>query len=728
MRRRLGSFLIQVIFFAIVVAMFVSASIAIAHSATLRGQQQARKQRAERAIKSGIDYAIARVRATPGGDWRAQTATTVQIGDLFVSEKDGQVIGWLREGENWSRFRMTFNFRNGAGGADRLDDPTTGVQTLSPCFNNLMANSGFPMPTDPTVATALDARLLVPAHSLLLRIEGASGSASASPGSSPADFYSSPAILQAESIQQLQLTSTPQTDAVLSSPGSLKFWVKAGQAVTLDSEGASQARMRTKTDLEVLDETGGGGFLASPAGQLRTPNVGRDTGRTQILSTTMSFQSEQATDPLYRITLGQAPATSTGSAQLDAGVYEVNLVNGSPVIKRFAMSIAAYKAQRVLGPVAGGSVVTLDPSVGVTVKGGKVELHFSKDTRVNPSGTLQDLAIVPAGGAYQEADNPPPPPPLGGGALSTQERYVADLATLLEQQLIMAPTMATAGQSTSTTYTGFADVRPSVFSAIQKLNPGARSVTAGPITLDLGAGTVDGISGWDAQNRDALPGTYNYSNGALLLAQALLANSSCQRDVEEMLGQPLPSFVAGIPTPAPRTSSAGLSVDDLAIRLEGPGTSTGLSDPVTLRGQRDILLGGAVQGLGGAIVAPGNLSLLGNGAYLRAANSVNLYSGGDLLIDGFALDPTGKIYNDVNLQGVVYALGQITINVGQAGSAIPWGTFNLEGAMVAYNPGSSVRIRAANSRLFFEPSYLTNVLESPFNSRSSFVSRAYHQQ
>ena len=48
--------------------------------------------------------------------------------DLIVNESEGQVVGWVREGPTWSRFRIRFNWQDGAASAtpvsDALNDPT----------------------------------------------------------------------------------------------------------------------------------------------------------------------------------------------------------------------------------------------------------------------------------------------------------------------------------------------------------------------------------------------------------------------------------------------------------------------------------------------------------------------------------------------------------------------------------------------------------------------------
>ena len=152
------------------------------------------------------------------------------------------------------------------------------------------------------------------------------------------------------------------------------------------------------------------------------------------------------------------------------------------------------------------------------------------------------------------------------------------------------------------------------------------------------------------------------------------------------------------------------------------------------------MLAGMLEGKGGAVVSAGNLSLLGNGVDLQASvdatSGINLYGCGDILIDGFAFDDSSSRYNNISLKGVMYSWGQITVNAGKVGSSLPWGRFDLTGAMVAFgrDPSSSgtasarnISVTARSARLTFDPVYLSNLLDSPVSPDSRFVVRAYHQ-
>ncbi len=730
-------------FLAVVVTMFVSASIALAHSGHIRSQQQVRKQRAERALRSGIDYAISRVRSSTGGEWRAATTQTVKIGDLIVQEGGGQVVGWYRDGDNWSRFRFTFNFRDGDGGPDLLNNPTSPM-VLRPSFNNLASNYGYKFPQDPTNPSA-GTRWEVPAHCLLLNVEGASYRGSVD---DPSNLVDISALVSAETMLELSTSETTTSDAVLSAPSAITFRVADGESVVLEAAGNSVARVRSKNSLEVLQFDNQGGSLKAAKGELRTPNGGKEVGNTKLDPAKVTLQNEGNNDPFYRIPLAKAPDAGADAASLDAGVYEVTLEAGMPVIRHYEMSVQDYRQAKLDELLPAGKVVTLDSSIKVTANGSQVSVQFTKDATVaaNASG-LKDLAIVPAGGAFREQDNPDPPVVTGKSipAASPTGMYLASLAQKIHNNFYVG-----VSPQSSVTFPGIngQQIDPSLAGALRQLGPDEFNahVPGGPqMQLHESLPKIKVINN-SKVDWDGWGGTWNYTLGSLQIAQALVQNPKTHSYLEQILPGQVPAIGAEMPYPGfdntnfeavPATGPInGLSVNDFLIMLENDAADNG--KPVTLRGAGDVLLGGAIQGRGGAVVAPGNLSLLGNGANLESTNSINLYSGGDILIDGFAYDTSGKKYNPVRLKGVLYAHGNITVHVGSMDSKaqLNWGTFDLEGAAVAYGgdpatssppQGSQLHVTAQSARLLFEPAYLANLLESPVDSKSAFRYRAYHQ-
>lgn len=239
---RRGSFLIGVLLVAVVVAMFAAAALALAPAGLQRSQHQARRQAAERAIQSGTEYAIARIRATPGGRWRAADAYQFQTPGMLVQERDGQVVGWIQEGEAWARFRYTFNALDGPGGSDGLDNPS---QPMA----NPPLHSANNLPNNFEVPSPLGSPL--PPHCLLLSVEATCGSATLDGNGLPSGFSGNPSGVKSQQILELSSEELQGYDSVASATGNLDFTVQAGQSVHFNALGSGMARMRTKGGLEV---------------------------------------------------------------------------------------------------------------------------------------------------------------------------------------------------------------------------------------------------------------------------------------------------------------------------------------------------------------------------------------------------------------------------------------------------------------------------------------------
>lgn len=767
MTRRRGIFLISVMFIAVVLAMLVISALATTSMGLGQGRHQARRQAAERAIRTGMDYAIARVRATPGGWWRAAGSRQLQLNGMSVREDDGQVEGWVRDGAHWSRFRFNFNRQDGSGGADGLPDAAT-LSTMGLSCNNLPFNSELAVP-----GQAGSIRFQLPPHCLLLSIEGACG-----PGSQ-GSFQGQPATLRAEMVLQLSNLDTQLYDSVASSTGDLNFVVQAGQNVTFQAVGTGQGRLRSKAGLSVTDSASQGAPLVSPKGEIRTANNGNSVAST-IVASNIGRQQENPNDAFYSVALDSAPQAGVGAVSMRAGVYEVDLVNGQPEVKYFEMSYADYKQQRLAGTLTGGSVVDLDNDIQLNVldRPGQdgVEVHFTKDTTVEAVGTLNSLAVVPSKGAFQEGEVPAG----GGGGIAPIGQnatiYLALLANKIQAEL--SPGLVTSGpnMAISGAYTVVSQPFASVLTSYGGAGTGNLNTGGADLTFHNNGLHVGSVGNYN-NSWDGLPGIYNFQHGALQLAQHLWLNlpgdPSKQAALEAFMGVPVPPGFGGAnklppdigfegyvdlpetletdpnktndPTdPAtggsePTVNSSGLAVKDLKVRLERAGNS---GEPVTLRGAGDLVLAGMLEGHGGAIVAQGDISLLGNGVDLQAsqaaASSVNLYSTGNILVDGFAFDDSNSRYNDINLKGVMFSWGDITINAGKTGSPLSWGNFSLKGAMVAFGrdpadpsaPASSRRIQVTShhAELTFDPAYLFNLQDSPVNENSHLAIRAYHQK
>lgn len=133
---------------------------------------------ARRAAESGLEYAVTRLRENPR--WCGlSNAVVVEQEGLRVEEQRGNVIGLLTQpGAPDCQFRLRFNYQDGPGGGEGMNDPGGDFWFDTPwvSVNNLLGSSDAPIP----VADGGNGRVLIPAHthgvvptqSVTLRCEG----------------------------------------------------------------------------------------------------------------------------------------------------------------------------------------------------------------------------------------------------------------------------------------------------------------------------------------------------------------------------------------------------------------------------------------------------------------------------------------------------------------------------------------------------------------------------
>ena len=745
--KRRAIFLISMLFIALLVAMFASAALSLAPASLTQGRQLADRQVAERAIRTGMDYAVARLRAT-GGSWRGAAKMTVGSEDsgLIVEEGDGQIEGWVKDSERWSRFRIRFNYLDGSGGADDLEqpaDPWPELRQLS--FNNLHSNSSRPLPAcdaSGSVPTVASKRFDVPAHCIVLAVEGSCGKVNLT-GGRPSGFLYAPSQLNGEALLRINNPGNGAADAVVQAAGSLQFQVGENETVDFRSRTAQTARLRSRGNMAVDSQ----GKLTSPKGEVEGGWTGTNYDDKKI-----TIKPPDPKVAFYSINKDSTPQVGSGNT-VKGGVYEVDWdkTADKPLVRYYDMTYQEYWDKRSTGllvespagpPPAGFQVVDAKP-------GGKtdVQVQFGKDTLVTDSGKTKDLAIVPRQGAptEQEAATAGVPPAV------TPSGSLLSLANLLQTTLFNANAI----EPTPGWDSGAGDWFPSStwnMSATQASMQQPEPVPAPLVPIfqsivDAG-GTLPGFNlqglgstnptlqienwdvAWDGTSQD------NYQYGTLQLAQTLMN----QAQNNTGLAGALTSYSGAPIEEVDSQDLGGLSVQDLTIRLLDESTKgKDKNGAVTLRTEGSLLLGGKLKGSGASLIAGGNISLRGNGVDLNAnqENGLSLYAQGRVDINSFAYKLGKSRYEDVSIQGVLYSWGDIDIRTGGKDKT-RWSTFSLTGAMVSYgkdpgDPGSSanptkISLLAKDANLIFDPDYLQNLLKTQVNLDTQFSIVAYHQR
>ncbi len=682
-------FLISVLFFTLLVTMFVSAAIALAPSAAARALADGSVSSADRAAKSGIDWARNRLSSNPG--WTASTAATFSVNGLTITEGSGQVVGWMPQGSGWSRFRIRFNYQDGAASSaansDNMDDPPTlwtdfpyvssnnsqggGAKIAPLAANGSSYNSGGPWPT---------LQSNVPPAALLLSVEGCSGNGVTLGGAVPTGFSGS--VVYTKVIQTvLKFTNNqPILDAAVSSAGALNLTTysqnAAGWGSYLNTTTAGQpVRLRTKSSMG-LNST-----VQSSNADLRYVSSLTKKG----LSSNIIYGTDSSSG-FYQIPANKVRAASGNT--ISAGVYQVNS-DGS--VTYFDMNYPTYVAA---SPPAGGVPATLPTGMTPTVNPGsgpKWLMSVTQDLSVTQSsGGSTDLAIVPDGGApsQQGAGSAPAAP-----SENSTQSYVRNPP---------APSLSATLAYDSIAFT------------TALYNNGGSMTSFVPLTYNLSSRN-------DANVTIGLDGTVSFTGPPGSQA------TEFERILETMQrSSTFADFASAVGyTDAPAPPIAGQNTPvDVQLTLGSPGASITLANNVG-----NLTIGAQVQGNGAALVSSGNISLIGTSNTLstnpNAALGLDLYSQGSITIDPFHLPASGSSsVAATNLQGVIYAWQGINVLGGNSTTSAP---FNMTGAMIAYggNPSGSPGSAGAGSgqtsitgsviNITYDPSYLAGLLNSgPF--------------
>lgn len=698
--RKRAILLISVLFISVVVLIFVQASFALAPGALSRTQNDVERGAAERAAQSGIDWARSRLSSDPSWCANQTTVQTYQAPGLRVTEGHGQVLGWLRDGENWSRFRLRFNHQDGAPGAgpdsDNMADPPnpwTDLPYLS--CNNLQGASQRNLPLAGDASQSLNSgpwpntQLTVPASTLLLSIEGATGRTASE---NPDQFYGT---VHRRTVQALLKfgSNQPITDSAISSSGNLDINLFGG-TLRLDSLGGQTARLRSKDGLSV-------GAVNSTVGELRAAGT-MSTGALTNVTTSV----DHGPDGFYKIPISKVRTPSSGLT-LPAGTYVVTATN---TVMYYPMNYSDFVNA---SPPPTGSPVTLPAGMelnGPNATAPKFRLTVTQDLAINAAGAVTDFALVPDGGAAQSKNYgglPATPPPA-------------------------SPTKDFANWVT-TGATDISPITPAKNAWLEVLNqlPYGSSISSDlnyydywlspdhtdHIALPISSTTLPILTNTDAQPLFTALQRAGSTRTAALIPFYTAYTGAVPESTEE------------IPTTGPAASSK-LKPSDLELNLQGSGSS-GLT---VGNSHGSITLGSQVQGNGAALVSSKDISLIGTSNEFSStpgeALGLNLYAQGTINVDAFKLDTDTATFRSMSMKGILYAWQGVNIFAGNSDSN---SRFDLTGELVAYGgdptgppvPGvAKTTIHANNSTIIFDPSYVANLLETgPF----SFQILAWHE-
>lgn len=703
-KRTRAILLISVLFVSVVVLIFVQASFALAPGALSRTQNDVERGAADRAAQGGIDWARSRLSSDPTWCANQTTVQTFQASGMKVSEGHGQVLGWVKDGENWSRFRMRFNYQDGgplsgANSDNMANPPNPWADMPYLSCNNLQGASQCSLPLAGDTSQSVhsgpwpNVQLTVPEHTLLLSIEGATGRTASD---NPDQFYGTIHRRTVQALLKLG-SSQPVTDAAISSSGDLNIDLFGG-TLQLDSLGGQTSRLRSKDALSV-------GAVNSTRGELRAAGAISSGTLTNVTTTT-----DNGPDGFYKIPLSKVRTPSAG-LNLPAGTYVVTATN---TIMYYPMNYSDYVNA---SPPPVGTLYTLPTGMslnGPNTTGPKFRLTLSQDLTIDAAGAVTDFALIPDGGAAQSSQFgglPATPPPTIAS--------VDDFATWLK-----------AGPTNISPSPGAMEAWRNVLSSLGQ---------GYDISTDLNYHDYWLTSNHtnQAQPHIALPITstslpiLTNTNPAALAAAFQQAGPAA---VAALLPY-YPAYDGGNPSNPPPDSTAQPAPARLLpadVELEMHGSANAALTMANNHGS--ITLGSQVQGHGAALVSSKDISLIGTSSEFTStpgeALGLNLYAQGNINIDAFRLNANNGTFRNFAMKGILYAWEGVNIFAGNSASN---SRFNLTGELVAYGgdpsgppvPGlAKTTIHANNSTIIFDPSYVANLLQGgPF----SFQVVAWHE-
>ena len=704
-RKRRGIFMISVLFMAVLIAMFVGAAVALAPASLGQAAFETRQQAADRAAKTGLAWAQARLRNTP--DWNGTAVNTTLESDFQVRESQGQVVGWVHEGERWNRFRLRFNWQDGpTSPSDGMNNPSQGWSDFPLVSSNNLRGAS---PKDiflangpgGSVTNSSPLRLKLPENSVLLSVEGTSGSVTLDAAGNPTGFVGTPQQRTIEVVMRLSGPNQSVTPAAVMAAGDVALTLESAATGQLElAASATQAtRLRTKGALQVGQ--GGSPNVVSSKGELSANAVSNIT----INGTpgNVTKVAENSGDGFYAIPYSDVKVP-TSPALPPAGVYVVNQSGG---ITYYDMNFADYQLAKSAGTLPTGTTATIPGiSMATSTTSPKVRLTATQDMQVTATGSASDFVILP-----------------DGGAPSSNNSYDYSQATANVQtyfQLHNTPWLNPT--SNASAYSGWGNIMPNLPGVVQ-INANRWEWTASngaKAELNTSSLRWNRTSSWNTSSAmefaAAIAATFNPSspNAAQSLADY---NYLAQQSTA-------PQY---LPSPAVPAATE-LIPSDLQLTLQKPSGGS----LVLKNDGGNLVLGSQVLGNGGALVSGRDIQLLGTSSELSSTpsgtTSLNLYAKGNVLVSTFKLDSAGQAdFHKVDFKGVVYSWGNVTINVGDSTVASnKWGSMNLQGALVAFggdpaNPVPSYTGSTSNgkfsfsgksARIQFDPSYLMGLYEN----------------
>lgn len=717
-----GIILISILVLTLLATFFVGALLQMNPTRLRRTVQDQHQDNALAAARAGVEYALARL--AQDQSWRGEgEGLTVRSDHLVVREDRGNVWGWLRaDSGEWSAFRLRFNYQDGDPGLDGLPDPVTPIPSANISFNNLEGASSLliPLGTGANFDFTGERGFSVPERSVALVVEGMVGDG-VSPDV-PAPTGDGLVVSRTlEGIYQISNFADGAPDgAVLQAGGDSAFMLGSGTGVS-DEDFSGFLRLAA-SEQTALMRTKGRSLIGQAPGKASPFNFYPDmhsevrVGRPGFTPNTKAGQeftntSEEANAALLEVEWDKvADSDQPGRLRLPAGVYTISGA-GSPDGERvhyYPMTFAEYRETLVAGGTPASSEVPaefldrVDFDAPVAAGETRDTITFERDVEVTAVGSVKDFTVVPASGAKQKSESTftsavtpgrfdqvsiPDQAETGNALLGFILSFGAPDLHFEAPGVVYQNGDFTTGGPAQLARAALAQQTFTFHSPVPNL-PGAVQAVAGAAGVAMGGGgggggqlLAGGGGGPYANPVGGGPVAFTVSNPGRLLAAAStfgsIPDTVLQTDVD--------------PLEVPSSAVADDTVpQDIEVRFAPEG-----GESAVIRSGGDVMLGTHVSGKGGAIVAEGDIDLVGLGVDLQAGqgerDGVSLYSKGDINISTY--DERRNKFWDASIKGVIFAKGNLTLRLGEvvrSGKEPAWGKFDLLGSVIVLGDAPSV--------------------------------------
>lgn len=353
------------------------------------------------AADSGLQYAMTRLQSN--GNWRGNgtdiDTSGVASAGFSVIERDGNVMGFLTTTNGHaSQFRIKFNYEDGPGGEDGLDDSPSGRELRSPLVsvNNLLSATARPVKRANKNGIGIDpapASYSVPRKTACIIVEGLAGwGLREATKDNPYQVVEGRGITRRVVEAYLTLDNSEMADSVAYSGGSIDATLPSGGKFAVSTKDDDVVpRLRTLNNVEI-NPTGGGSVnyddgtngevsLGTSESNTFTLNNSPAADERVIHNTTSdNFKS------LNKLTWDSIAKAGTGDTRMPGGTYVWRVDSSGPYLEYFDVELSGSEALPEAGTgrrIDTNNVTSSGDGVSVDTAG--MALLMSKNVLVEPS-------------------------------------------------------------------------------------------------------------------------------------------------------------------------------------------------------------------------------------------------------------------------------------------------------------------------------------------------------